>query len=199
MMHATAENAGWLPYNAHWWPIPRRVEMRDINAIWEISQCRRCRRHRAVLQACQLIQKGEEIRVWGNPTAEFENVLIPLEATMDGSSYPEDYGGAGATVWAQGTMDGPPQCVARAHLAIPYETDSQAAEAMGCRLSLAVINILDYKRRTARIVGDNPSVVRFGANTAKLKKSHVHMQLEDAISLTLMKGWKHTGMRSALA
>ena len=59
VMHATAENAGWLPYNSHWWPIPRRVEMQDINAIWELSQCHRCRRYRAVLHACQLVQKGE--------------------------------------------------------------------------------------------------------------------------------------------
>ena len=160
------------------------------NAAWRVRYCDSCSSYIATLSSTRPIGQGQEVLVVSNPTVELDDVLLPLEVDFDGSAYTEGYGGSGISVWAHNAAGGSPVQLLTATMAISFPVDSMTAEALGGRLGLGVLLDLSPRRRAARMVGDNLPVVRFGANNARLRRTRMHMQLEDSIASILDQGWK---------
>ena len=100
------------------------------------------------------------------------------------------YGGAGIALWAHQVTGGAPVRLLTVHMAICFSVDSVTAEAFGGRLCLAVLLDTITGRQSARIVGDNLPVARYGSNSARLRRTHMHMLLGDSIAAVIGQGWR---------
>ena len=98
--------------------------------------------------------------------------------------------GAGATLWRHRLAGGPPVCVARTTVALPWPATAQVAEAFGCRAALELLHQVGGDGRRARVVGDNLAVVRYGAGTAALRAQPQQAMLETALAATYARGWR---------
>ena len=192
-LFAEAVPAAWLPPGAGWWPRPRRVAAAGANARWDVALCHGCGMHRAVLVATRALDVGEEVCTEANPSPEVEDANWPYEATFDGGARQVGQtwaAGAGATLWAHHLAGGPPTCIARATVALPWDATAQVAEAIGCRTALALLAELRPYARAARVVGDNTAVVRYCAGTARLRRPQLQAHLEVGLGAVLAAGWR---------
>ena len=67
---------------------------------------------------------------------------------------------------------------------------AQVAEAIGCRMALALLLELSPAARAARVVGDNLAVVRYGAGTARIRRAEIQSHLEISLSAAVAAGWR---------
>ena len=65
----------------------------------------------------------------------------------------------------------------------------QVAEACGCRAALALLAATPGLGHSARVVGDNLAVVRYGAGTGRFKRLILQAQLEQALGPLAARGW----------
>ena len=190
---AGTEVAGWLGPGARWWPRPRRVAEALATARWHVSRCQGCHCYRASLAALQRIPAGGEVTVGRNPSLEAEDALWPWEVTFDGGADTgpnAEAAGAGATLWKHDLAGGPPRCVARAVVAIPWAAGAPLAEALGCKAGLDLLRQAGGDCRRARVVGDNLGVIRYCAGTARLRALPQQALLEAALGAALAQGWQ---------
>ena len=147
----------------------------------------------ASLMAVRRLAAGEEVCTDGNPSPSLEDAEWPFEAMFDGGARMVGdtwAAGAGATLWAYHLLGGPPTCIARAAVALPWDASAQVAEAVGCRTALALLAELRPRTRAARVVGDNLAVVRYCAGSARLRRPELQAHLEVGLGEVLAGGWR---------
>ena len=96
----------------------------------------------------------------------------------------------GATLWAHDHAGRGPRRITHTVVAIPWDAGAQVAEAIGCRAALYLLLDLPTANKSARIVGDNLAVVRFGAGTARLRRVAMQAQVERGLNAVLGQGWR---------
>ena len=74
-------------------------------------------------------------------------------------------------------------------VALPGEAYAQVAEAWWCRLALELLQAVHADPRTARMVGDNLAVIRYGAGTQRLRRTALQQVVDAALPTTLAAGW----------
>ena len=82
-----------------------------------------------------------------------------------------------------------PSLLASVALALPDLNDSQLAEAVGCRVGLMLLTRACPGASTARIVGDNLAVIRYGAGTGRFRRPALQAQLEQGLGPLAVRGW----------
>ena len=98
--------------------------------------------------------------------------------------------GAGAVLWGPVQPDGTRAVLRVARVSLPGEEYAQVAEAWGLRLALLLLlGDLGGTRRSARIVGDNLAVVRYGASQGRLHQPDMQGVLEQVLARVLLLGW----------
>ena len=195
MLYSDDQIAGWIPPGRGWWPRPRRADAADSNADWITERCHQCRCFVARLRARCHIRAGSEIVAANCPSPNWDEAKWPYEATFDGGARlirGTRVAGAGATLWRHDVHGGPPSCIARAQVAIPWDAGAQVAEAFGCCAALSLLEHVDTDPRSARIVGDNLGVIRYCAGTARLRRATMQAQLERSVGNVLARGWSLT-------
>ena len=128
------------------------------------------------------------------PSYELDTALWPYEVTFDGGArhiHPDHkVAGAGATLWRHDAAGRSPEQIASIVVALPDVSDSQVAEATGCRAALASLANVTTDVRAARVVGDNLAVVRYGAGTGRFQRSLLQAQMELALGPLAQRGWR---------
>ena len=130
-----------------------------------------------------------------NPAPPFETAAWPLEATFDGGArwvQGRWVAGAGASLWHHPPEGGAPVCIATAVAAVPRGATAQVAEAMGCRMALAMLARTAPTTRAARLVGDSTGVVRYGAGTGRLSRPEMQAHLDGPLADLAEAGWRLT-------
>ena len=131
-----------------------------------------------------------------SPFPSTDTHLWPLEVTFDGGArafgeHPK-VAGAGATLWHHPPNGGAPILLASCVVALPSIDNAQTAEACGCRAALALLTATRERGHSARIVGDNLAVIRYGAGTARYRRLVLQAQMEQALSPLAAQGWALT-------
>ena len=184
---------GWLLAGDGWVP-PPRTDANNSTAEWHVAYCGVCDKHIARLHATVPLQEGDEIVCATSPSYELDTVLWPYEVTFDGGArhiHPDHkVAGAGATLWRHDPAGRPPTQITSIVVALPDVSDSQVAEATGCRAALAGLANVNTDVRAARVVGDNLAVVRYGAGTGRFQRSLLQAQMELALGPLAQRGWR---------
>ena len=97
--------------------------------------------------------------------------------------------GAGVTLWQHTTDGRAPTLLVSVTLALPDLDDSQVAEAIGCRIGLSLLARACPNASTARVVGDNLAVIRYGAGTGRFRRPALQAQLEQGLGPLAVRGW----------
>jgi hypothetical protein len=96
--------------------------------------------------------------------------------------------GAGAVLWGPiGT--GGRELLARTVVALPGVSEVVVAEAYGCSAALALLAQVQPSLRIARVIGDNPLVVRHGAAVGRIRQIHAESLMASALSQATANGW----------
>ncbi len=115
------------------------------------------------------------------------------EVCFDGGAQARDgvgkVAGAGAVLWGPVQPDGTRAVLRVARVSLPGEEYARVAEAWGLRLALLLLCDLLNVRRSARIVGDNLAVVRYGASQGRLHQPDMQGVLEQVLARVLLLGW----------
>ena len=179
-------------------PPPRVVPSHDATAEWHHRWCGHCRHFCAVLRARAALPVGGELTVPRPLTPNPDDGLWPFELTFDGGARrlggrPKVAGG-GAILWRFPPTGEAPLPCASLVLALPSCDDSMLGEAhAGCQgLSLLLSPVLPAGPRSARVVGDNLPVVRFGAASGRLRRVPQHAPLAETLGAVLAAGWQLT-------
>ena len=79
--------------------------------------------------------------------------------------------------------------LARTVVALPGVTDVVVAEAHGCAAALALLAHAQAGLRTARVVGDNPLLIRHGAAVGRLRNLQAESLMATAMAQATSSGW----------
>ena len=96
--------------------------------------------------------------------------------------------GAGAVLWGPIGINGR-ELLARTVVALPGVAEVVVAEAYGCSAALALLGQIQPSLRAARVIGDNPLVVRHGAAVGRLRQIQAESLMSGALSLATASGW----------
>jgi hypothetical protein len=174
------------------WPAPRLVAAASANAVWNNSRCCDCRGWLARLIATECIQAGSEITVASaHPIRGGDRDALGHEVSFDGAVRTvagTRVAGAGAVLWSPIGANGR-EMLARTVVALPGVTDVVVAEAHGCAAALALLAHVQAGLRTARVVGDNPLLIRHGAAVGRLRNLQAESLMATAMAQATSNGW----------
>ena len=194
-LRSDQRHGGWLLAGPGWVPMPR-CDRESHNATWIETYCSHCFSHRATLQTIRPALARQEVIVDRSPFPNTDTHAWPLEVTFDGGARAlqgdNKVGGAGATLWHHPPDGEAPVLVASCVVALPGVNNAQIAEACGCRAALALLAATTGLGHSARVVGDNLAVVRYGAGTGRFKRLVLQAQLEQALGPLAARGWSLT-------
>ena len=200
----TAPNAPahWI-HRHGWFPIPRELRGGG-NAHWVLFGCRDCHAVRADLVASAHIRGGEEITV-AAPQVHITGPSVALsdvEVSFDGSCRKASQGnggGAAAVFWSRPDHRGDRHILKVLCVALGGEQAVPTTEAWGLRLALTDLCRRGRSRepilsqeRTARLIGDNVSVIRYGASQGRLRRHEQAGLLEGPLTEAALQGWDLT-------
>ena len=149
-----------------------------------------CRFWRASLHALADIPPGGEVTVTElGPFLGFFDGQA-WEVSFDGGAIPGTAAGGGAVLW-EPHSDGSGRWRVRAvaRIAIPGEGRAPVAEAWGLVAALRLLATLRTEARSARVIGDNLGIVRFGAAEGRLHHQHLQAPIDGALTPLLLAGW----------
>ena len=136
---------------------------------------------------------GTEITVPRALTPDPGAGLWKYELTFDGGARSvfgsPKVAGAGITLWRHAADGCAPTLLVSVTLALPDLDDSQVAEAIGCRIGLALLVRVCPHASTARVVGDNLAVIRYGAGTGRFRRPALQAQMEQGLGPLATRGW----------
>ena len=189
-----AEAAGrWPACVRGWWPRPRVQCGLVGNVDWVVRRCAECRGWEASLFATRNVATGEElVATSSGPILGGLEREWPYEVTFDGGAR-EIRGrrltGAGAIVWGPSDSDGIRAVIASCVVAIPGHHHAQYAEALGCAEAIRWLASHGGDNRSARVAGDNLSVIRYCAREGRLRRVESQAALEAALTEARARGW----------
>jgi hypothetical protein len=82
--------------------------------------------------------------------------------------------------------------LARTVVALPGVSEVVMAEAHGCAAALGLLARVRASPRCARVIGDNPLIVRHGAAVGSLRHIQAETLMADALSQATASGWALT-------
>ena len=74
-------------------------------------------------------------------------------------------------------------------MALPGVAEAAVAEAFGCTAALALLEEIQPSFRAARVIGDNPLVVRHGAALGRIRHVRAEALMAGALSRASAGGW----------
>ena len=174
------------------WPAPRTVAAAGANAVWRTERCTQCNGWHARLIAAEHIAEGGEITVGSAPhISGGDRDALGYEVAFDGALRTIRgirVAGAGAVLWGPiGT--GGREMLARTVVALPGVSEVVVAEAYGCSAALALLAQVQASLRSARVIGDNPLVVRHGAAVGRIRQIQAESLMASALALAAANGW----------
>ena len=174
------------------WPAPRLVPAAGANAAWRTERCPRCTGWHARLIATACIREGGEITVGSAPHIRGgDRDALGYEVSFDGAVRTIRgirVAGAGAALWGP-IGPGGREMLARTVIALPGVADVVVAEAYGCSAALALLAQIQPSLRAARVIGDNPLVVRHGAALGRIRQIQAEALMASALSQVTAEGW----------
>ena len=174
------------------WPAPRLVPAAGANAAWRTERCPRCTGWHARLIATACIREGGEITVGSAPHIRGgDRDALGYEVSFDGAVRTirgMRVAGAGAALWGP-IGPGGREMLARTVIALPGVVEVVVAEAYGCSAALALLAQIQPSLRAARVIGDNPLVVRHGAALGRLRQIQAEALMASALSQVTAEGW----------
>ena len=174
------------------WPAPRIGAAAAANAVWSGSRCRDCSGWLARLIATEHIAAGSEITVASaRPICGGDRDALGHEVSFDGAVRTvagTRVAGAGAVLWGPIGASGR-EMLARTVVALPGVTDVVVAEAHGCAAALDLLAHVQAGLRSARVVGDNPLLIRHGAAVGRLRNLQAEGLMATAMAQATSSGW----------
>jgi hypothetical protein len=174
------------------WPAPRTVPAAGATAAWRIERCSQCTEWHGRLIATACLREGDEVTVGSAPHVRGgDRDALAYEVSFDGavrSLRGQRVAGAGAVLWGPIGPDGR-KMLARTVVALPGVDEVVVAEAFGCTAALALLEQIQPSLRVARIIGDNPLVVRHGAALGRLRHIQAEALMASALSQATAGGW----------
>ena len=79
--------------------------------------------------------------------------------------------------------------LARTVISLPGVDEIVVAEAFGCSAALALLAQIQPSLRVARVIGDNPLVVRHGAALGRLRHIQAEALMANALAQATAGGW----------
>ena len=182
----------WLTGGGPRWPPPRISAAPAANAAWSGSRCNECSGWLARLIATEPVAAGREITVASaHPILGGDRDALGYEVSFDGAVRTVDghrVAGAGAVLWGPIGANGR-EMVARTVAALPGVTDVVVAEAHGCAAALDLLANVQAGPRSARVVGDNPLLIRHGAAVGRLRNLQAEGLMATAMAQATSSGW----------
>jgi hypothetical protein len=174
------------------WPAPRISAPAGANAVWSCNRCRECRGWLARLIATEHIAAGSEITVASaQPIRGGDRDALGHEVSFDGAVRTVAgvrVAGAGAVLWGPIGANGR-EMLARTVVALPGVTDVVVAEAHGCAAALDLLVHAAAGLRSARVVGDNPLLIRHGAAVGRVRNLQAEGLMATAMAQATTNGW----------
>jgi hypothetical protein len=96
--------------------------------------------------------------------------------------------GAGAVLWGPIGANGR-EMLARTVVALPGVTDVVVAEAHGCAAALDLLVHVQAGLRSARVIGDNPLLIRHGAAVGRVRNLLAEGLMAAAMAQATTNGW----------
>ena len=197
---ASKAPAHWM-HRHGWFPIPRE-RSHGANAHWTFFSCQHCHLVRADLIAQARIRDQGEVIVSCPPAhvTRCPTVLPGVEVSFDGScGRPAQGGGGGAAAvfWSPPDRNGSRHIVKVLCVALGGALSAPVVETWGLRLVLLDLCRRGQGRqafpdddRTARIIGDNIPVIRYGASQGRLRNLDQAGLLEGPLTQAALQGWE---------
>ena len=174
------------------WPAPRTVPAAGANAAWRTERCPRCTEWHARLIATARLREGDEVTVGSALHIRGgDRDALGYEVSFDGavrSIRGLRVAGAGAVLWGPIGPEGR-KMLARTVIALPGVDEIVVAEAFGCSAALALLAQIQPSLRVARVIGDNPLVVRHGAALGRLRHIQAEALMANALAQATAGGW----------
>ena len=192
-LYGEQERALWPLAGRASWPPPRMVLAVNATAQWINRRCEDCRTCCLRLVSLVDLPPGGELTVAESPFILGGGGLEPCyEVSFDGTARTirgSRVAGAAAVLWGPPGPDGRVK-LACAIIALPMGGNSLVAEVRGCQAAIETLLSCDASVRTARIVGDNPHVMRLGAGLGRLPRGEVEDTLTPLLARATMAGWR---------
>ena len=96
--------------------------------------------------------------------------------------------GAGAVLWGPIGANGR-TLLARTVVALPEVCEVVVAEAYGCAAALELLAHIRVSLRSARVIGDNPLLVRHGAAVGRVRHIQAETLMASALTQATANGW----------
>ena len=174
------------------WPAPRVGTAAAAIAVWSSSRCRDCSGWLARLVATEHIAAGNEITVASaHLICGGDRDALGHEVSFDGAVRTVAgirVAGAGAVLWGPIGASGR-EMLARTGVALPGVADVVVAEAHGCAAALNLLAHAQAELRSARVVGDNPLLIRHGAAVGRLRNLQAEGLMATAMAQATSNGW----------
>ena len=175
---------------------PRLQPTCVASVTWQTGRCGCCGAHHATLVAGEDLPAGAELSVAhsgplaGAPSADgLPRVLVTFDGgARDVASRPGRVAGAAALLWSLSPDDLCLSLRAEAWAALPGEAWSPVAEAWGLHLGLQLLLQVATPGASVQVVGDNLSVVRFGAAQGSLRDPSHEGLLAPSLAQLALRG-----------
>ena len=174
------------------WPAPRTSAAGSANAVWNTERCTECSGWRARLIATEHIAEGGEITVaTAHPICGGDRDALGCEVAFDGALRTVRgilVAGAGAVLWGPIGANGR-EMLARTVVALPGVSEILVAEAHGCAAALELLAHFQASLRSARVIGDNPLLVRHGGAVGRVRHIQAEALMASALAQATANGW----------
>ena len=184
----------WPAQGPHCFPPPRPVAAQLASAIWHPTRCAGCGHHRRVLCAAYDLAPEDEITVALGQTGNtgWAAEVVGMIITFDGGARPvrgRAVAAGAAVLWGHDEHGAWRPRLTRT-TALPYQVDSQIAEAWGAIMALELLCNAPDGPRDVRICGDNLGVIRYCAGTGRAGRPEIHDVLDTPLRKAACMGWR---------